>query len=133
MNRLFSTIKNNFIEITPKAWDKMKLISKKKNNNIFLLSAKSGGCNGFNYDLSLKDEKFFKKTIKESKIPLNIIQNENTKILIDPCSEFLLVGTTIDFVTEDLDKGFFENKFIFTPDKKNNTSCGCGISFSPKK
>ena len=37
MNRLFSTIKNNFIEITPKAWDKMKLISKKKLINVFLI------------------------------------------------------------------------------------------------
>ena len=26
-----------------------------------------------------------------------------------------------------------ENKFIFTPDKNLATSCGCGVSFSPRK
>ena len=134
MYRFFSSVKKkNIIGITNKAWDKMKSITN-NNNKFFFISAKSGGCNGFNYDLSLKDLDLLKKYIKDdSKIPLNIIENENTKILVDPSAEFLLAGTTIDFVSEDLDKGIFENKFTFTPDKKKNTSCGCGISFSPKK
>ena len=133
MNRFFSSVKKkNIIEITNNAWDKMKSITDNK-NKFFLISAKSGGCNGFNYDLSLKDQSFLKKYIKESRIPLNIIKNEKTKILVDPSSEFLLVGTTIDYVKEDLEIGIFENKFVFIPDKKNNISCGCGISFSPKK
>ena len=133
MNRFFSSVKKkNFIEITDNAWEKMKSITINK-NKFFFISAKSGGCNGFNYDLSLKDHDLLQKYIKESRIPLNIIENENTKLLVDPSTEFLLAGTTIDFVTEDLNKGIFENKFIFTPDKKNTTSCGCGVSFSPKK
>ena len=43
-----------------------------------------------------------------------------------------LLGTTIDYIYEDYDKGVFENKFIFLPDEKLATSCGCGISFNPR-
>ena len=47
-------------------------------------------------------------------------------------SEFLLIGTTIDYINEDFSNGIFENKFIFSPDKTLANSCGCGISFTPK-
>ena len=43
--RQFSTS----ISITNIAFSKIKDILKKTNNDIFFLSAKSGGCNGFNY------------------------------------------------------------------------------------
>ena len=47
-------------------------------------------------------------------------------------SEMFLLGTTIDYVTEDYTQGNFENKFIFKVNPKLASSCGCGISFSPK-
>ena len=47
-------------------------------------------------------------------------------------SEMALLGTTIDYISEDYNQGVFENKFIFTPDKDYASSCGCGISFTPK-
>ena len=43
-----------------------------------------------------------------------------------------LFGTTIDHISEDYKKGLFENKFVFLPDKNLASSCGCGISFTPK-
>ncbi len=46
--------------------------------------------------------------------------------------EFLLLGTTIDYIHEDYLNGVFENKFVFIPDKTLASSCGCGISFTPK-
>ena len=46
--------------------------------------------------------------------------------------EIYLIGTTIDYQFEDVKKGIYDSKFIFTPDKKIATSCGCGVSFSPK-
>ena len=66
------------------------------------------------------------------KIKPTIIKKDNTEILIDPMSEFLLLGTTIDYIYEDYSNGIFENKFIFIPDKTFASSCGCGISFTPK-
>ena len=54
------------------------------------------------------------------------------KIFIDPMSEMFLLGTTIDYSFEDIEKGIYENKFIFTANKEIATSCGCGISFAPR-
>ena len=65
--------------------------------------------------------------------PTPICLNEDrAQLLIDPSSELLLLGTTIDYVEEDYGKNIFENKFIFNQSKEVATSCGCGTSFSPK-
>ena len=42
-----------------------------------------------------------------------------------------LLGTTIDYVSENYNFGEFESKFKFEINKESMTSCGCGISFSP--
>ena len=139
--KLFSTITKSIkspINITSNAWDKMKKIIKsaecKESDRYesFLFSANSGGCNGFNYDLKLIKEKEYNEIMNSNKIKPTIIDNESTKLLIDPIAEMLLLGTTIDYVSEDFSKGIFENKFTFTPDKKLATSCGCGVSFNPR-
>ncbi len=69
--------------------------------------------------------------MKLNKLQPNIISNNNIKILIDPKSEFLLFGTKIDYIKEDLSKNIFDNKLIIIPDKNINTTCGCGSSFTP--
>ena len=132
-NRAFSTLKHS-INITTTAWNKMLRISEKQNKFNFLFSATSGGCNGYNYKLDLIDDSQFKKIMDEEfqRIKPTLLTNNNTKLLVDPVSEFLLLGTTIDYVNEDYSKGIFENKFIFTPNKNLASTCGCGISFTPK-
>ena len=114
------------INVTSNAMNKIKYILKKTNNYGMLFTANSGGCNGFNYKLDLLNKDEFNKI--NSKNPSII--NEN--LIIDPYVEMFLIGTTIDYVQEDLNKNIFENKFIFIPDKNLATSCGCGTSFSPK-
>ena len=133
------------ISVTEHAWEKMASISKHQNNNQFLFSANGGGCNGFNYSLTLLDEDIdsideFKNanTITNDTITNNTITNDTNEknvditIVIDPMAEMLIIGTTIDYVSEDYVKGVFENKFVFTPDKNLATSCGCGVSFALK-
>ena len=71
-------------------------------------------------------------SIKNKLLKPSIIEDKANKIIIDPLSEMLLLGTNIDYVSEDYDKNIFESKFIFTPYKKLATSCGCGVSFSPR-
>ena len=61
-----------------------------------------------------------------------ILIHNNVKLLIDPMSEMFLIGTTIDYQTSDYDNNIFEDKFLFIPNKDIATSCGCGISFTPK-
>ena len=113
------------IVVTDKAWIKLKDIANKSDISTFLFSAKSGGCNGFNYLIeNIKDDFDKEKT--------NYIKNENIKMYVDPFSEMLLLNTTIDFVEEDYKKGNYGSKFVFIPDKDFATSCGCGVSFAPK-
>ena len=97
-------------------------------------SATSGGCNGFNYKLNILNRDEYNKILNTDcyKIKPTIIIQNDTKILVDPKSEMLLLGTTIDYIKEDYSKGEFENKFVFIPDKTLASSCGCGISFTPK-
>ena len=109
IKRLFSTIKNCPIIITDDAWSKMSEILIKQNSKSLLLSASSGGCNGFNYELNLLNKsahnKFFNK-YKDNSKPTEI-KNKNTIVLIDPLSEFILFGTTIDYVSSDYNKNIF--------------------------
>ena len=121
----------NSIQITKNAWKKMFQILQQTNHNRgFLYSASSGGCNGFNFELNLLEKKLHNE-ITQKKF-YTMIQNQTTKVYIDPVSEMYLLGTTIDYVSEDYSKGEFESKFKFIINKETMTSCGCGISFSPK-
>ena len=96
-----------------------------------MFSAEGGGCNGFNYKLNSIEDKTYNKLI-ESKLPPTILTNNNISVIIDPMSEMYLIGTKIDYIFEDFNKGIFENKFVFTPDKEIASSCGCGVSFAPR-
>lgn len=117
------------INVTKTAWKKMNAICKKSNNNNFLFGVTSGGCNGFNFNLDLLKEEEYEKMIKRK---ASIVSNETTNIFIEPLSEMYLLGTTIDYVEEDISNGIFENKFVYKIDKNIASTCGCGISFMPK-
>ncbi len=120
----------NIINVTQNAWKKMNTIVKKSNNSYgFLFGANSGGCNGLNFKLELLKEDEY-NIIK--KLKPNILENDGIKLYIDPKTEMFLIGTTIDYINEDYNKGVFENKFIYNVDKKLASSCGCGVSFTPK-
>ena len=135
MKRMFSNLSLSSIKVTDNAWTKMKEITSKQNISQFLFSSTSGGCNGFNYNLTLISDQEYDKILEEEckKIKPTILKNNTIKILVDPMSEFLLLGTTIDYEKEDYSKGIFESKFLFIPDKNLASTCGCRVSFTPKK
>tara|TARA_Y100001936_G_scaffold253453_1_gene318200 strand:- start:521 stop:883 length:363 start_codon:yes stop_codon:yes gene_type:complete len=119
------------INVTKNAWNKMShIINLSKNKYGFIYSASSGGCNGFNFELNLLEEDLYKEII--NKKYHTVLNHDSTKLYIDPISEMYLIGTTIDYIHEDYKKKIFESKFQFIINKENMTSCGCGISFSPK-
>ena len=117
------------ISITKKAWNKLTSILRSTNNQYgFLFSAKSGGCNGFNFQLNTLDkEKYTKLDNYKYK---TVLTNRRTKVYIDPLSELYLVGTEIDYIKADYNKNIFESKFIYNVDKDILSTCGCGISFN---
>jgi len=120
------------IQVTKNAWNRMNNILKLSNNKYgFLYSLSSGGCNGFNFELNLLEKTNYDKIIQNKY--LTILKNDNTKLYIDPIGEMYLLGTKIDYISEDYKKNIFENKFIFEVDKNIMSTCGCGTSFSFKK
>ena len=132
MIRRLTTLRNNPIFITNSAWKKIKKISKNyKENNGFLLSCSSGGCGGFNFEFKFLDT-ITKNKILKNKIKPIMLENEGTKVTIDPIAEMLILGTTIDYQSENYNNGIFESKFLFKVDSNLATSCGCNKSFSLK-
>ena len=129
--RTFTTLIKFPINVSATAWDKMAHILDKSNSNAFLFFATGGGCNGFNYNLETINKDDY-NSLKSKKPTPTIITNNTTQLIIDIKSEMLLLGTNIDYVQENYKKNIFESRFIFTPQKDLATSCGCGISFSPK-
>ena len=119
------------IHITRNAWRKMnEVLQSTQNKYGFLYSASSGGCNGFNFEINLLEKNIYDKII-HNKFH-TVFNNESAKLYIDPISEMYLLGTTIDYISADYKNGVFESKFKFIINKDLMTSCGCGISFSPK-
>ena len=120
----------NTIHVTKNAWKKMsQIINASKNQYGFIYSASSGGCNGFNFELSLLRKKIYDEIIQKKSH--TVLDNGSTKLYIDPVSEMYLLGTTVDYIQEDYGKGIFESKFKFEINKEKMSSCGCGISFTP--
>ena len=121
----------NPIRVTHTAWTKIRDIIHRSNNKLgFVYSASSGGCNGFNFELDLLEKELYDKIIVNKYH--TILEDEGTKVYVDPVSEMYLLGTTIDYIHEDYSKGQFESKFKFELNKESMTGCGCGVSFSPK-
>ena len=120
----------NIINVTANAWKKMgSIIQKSSNKNGFIFGATGGGCNGFNFDLRLIQDKEQKEIMK---MKPSILTNNEVNLYIEPLSEMHLIGTTVDYINEDFSKGIFENKFVYKIDKKLASSCGCGVSFMPR-
>ena len=120
---------NNILNVTYKAWCKINSILQQSNNNAMILNISSGGCNGFNYKLTILDSNIY--TDYEHYNFLHDSKNNN-KLYIEPLSEIYVIGTNIDYMEQDYTKNIYESKFVFTPDKKMATSCGCGVSFALK-
>ncbi len=124
-------MKKNIINVTKNAWGKLEnIINKSNNSNGFIFGVTSGGCNGFNFDLKLINQEEYNKIIK---LKPTILTHNSVKLYIEPLSEMYLIGTTIDYINEDFNKGIFESKFTYNIDREIASSCGCGVSFMPKK
>ncbi len=96
----------------------VKLIAKEAAEQLagLRVGVKAGGCSGFEYTFA------WETTAKPSDQIFEGV--EGAKVFVDPRSLKLLDGTTLDYDTGLLSKGFvFQN-----PQAKN--TCGCGVSFS---
>jgi iron-sulfur cluster assembly protein len=94
-----------------------KLVEKQELNGGGLrVGVKAGGCSGFEYTFAWETAPKPADQVFEG--------TGGARVFVDPRSLRLLDGTTLDYDTSLLSKGFvFEN-----PHAKS--TCGCGVSFS---
>lgn len=79
------------------------------------ISVSGGGCSGFQYGMSLEEAAAADDAVLEFGA---------VKVFVDPASQEILKGVTVDFVEGLEGTGFkFENP-------NATASCGCGNSFS---
>jgi len=123
----------NVVSISVSAWNKMQDIRKKTNNMDFLFAASAGGCSGLNYEFKNITSSEVAKMSEESRIPVTSVEGDGVKVHIDPLSEMYLLGTTVDYVSEDYSAGIYESKFVFRPNRDVAGTCGCGVSFYMKE
>lgn len=109
--------KKQVMQLTDNAAEQVKtlLAQRGKPSMGIRVGIKSGGCSGLKYFVEYADEK---NPFDE------IIQDKGVTILIDPKALMYLLGTQMDFVSEQ-----FKSGFTFTnPNEKGK--CGCGSSFN---
>jgi iron-sulfur cluster assembly protein len=80
------------------------------------VGVKAGGCSGFSYVFGWEAEPRPDDAVFEG--------TEGARIFVDKRSLTLLDGTTLDYDTSLLSKGFL----FINPNAKS--TCGCGVSFS---
>ena len=79
------------------------------------MSVKGGGCSGFQYAFDVE------KAVADDDF---VAVRDGAKVLVDPVSAELLMGSELDFVDDLMGQAFR----VVNPNAK--TSCGCGVSFS---
>ena len=109
--------KNQVMQLTDNAAEQIKnlLAQHEKSSLGIRVGVKSGGCSGLKYFVEYADEK---NPFDE------VIVDKGVTVLIDPKALMYLLGTQMDFVSEQ-----FKSGFTFTnPNEKGK--CGCGSSFN---
>jgi len=104
------------ITLSDSAAERIKqIMSSDTNNSVGVrIGVKSGGCAGMSYVME------YTKTSNPSD---EIIEDKGVKVFIDPGAIMYLLGTEMDYKTEE-----FSSSFVFK--NPNETErCGCGESF----
>lgn len=103
------------IQLTPIAADRVHRFLEKEGGIALRVGVRKTGCSGWAYVVTLAE------TVGPAD---HVFEDQGVKVVVDPESLPYLDGSTIDFVTEGLNRTF---KF----DNPNATEeCGCGESFT---
>jgi len=92
-----------------------QLASALEENEMVRVAVQGGGCSGMSYALNIETE-FDEEDI--------LLDTPGSIVYVDPYSAEILQETSVDYVSTLQQKGFVFNN------KRANTTCGCGSSFS---
>ncbi len=114
---MLSTTETHTITLTDTAASKVgELIQQEGNPDLALrVAVRPGGCSGFSYEM------FFDSEVADDDLQSSF---GDVKVVVDPASAALIVGSTLDFKDGLQGAGFSINN------PNASRSCGCGQSFS---
>ena len=109
---------NNLLSITSNATKQIKKIMSNapEGTDSIIIGIDKSGCSGYSYKLDFGNSSDFKN--------FETINQDGTKILIDPKATMFLIGSKMDYRTDNI-----SSRFIFENPNEKST-CGCGESFS---
>ena len=109
---------SNLLSITSKATEQIKKIMSNapKGMDSVVIGVDKSGCSGYAYKLDFGNSSDFKN--------FEIIDQDGTKVLIDPKATMFLLGSIMDYRQDKL-----ASRFVFDNPNEKNT-CGCGESFN---
>ena len=109
---------NNVLSITSKATEQIKKIMSSAPDGMdsIIIGVDKSGCSGYAYKLDFGNSSDFKN--------FEIIDQDGTKVLIDPKATMFLLGSVMDYREDKL-----ASRFVFDNPNEKST-CGCGESFN---
>jgi len=109
---------NNLLSLTSNATDQIKKImsSAPAGMDSLVIGVDKSGCSGYSYKLDFGNSSDLKN--------FEIIDQDGAKVLIDPKATMFLIGSIMDYRTDQL-----SSRFVFDNPNEKST-CGCGESFN---
>lgn len=94
---------------------------------VLRVTVDGGGCSGFQYAFELED---WDTAPDPQTLPSEedvLIEKDGAAVIVDNLSLNYIAGAKVDFVEE-----MISSSFRVTDNPNSESSCGCGVSFSPK-
>ena len=109
---------NNLLSLTSNAIDQIKKImtSAPQGTDSIIIGIDKSGCSGYSYKLDFGNSSNLKNH--------ETIHQEGVKFLIDQKATMFLLGSIMDYKTDQL-----SSRFVFDNPNEKST-CGCGESFN---
>lgn len=126
--RNFSSPATPPLNITSGCIQRLKQLCQQRGNQVVLrVTVDGGGCSGFQYNFQLEEwdaPPTFQTLRNQDDV---LIEKDGTAIIVDNLSLAYISGAKVDYIEE-----LISSSFRVTDNPNSESSCGCGVSFSPK-
>lgn len=130
LRRFCATRNVHHLEITSKCAQRIKQLQAAREKDVILrVTVDGGGCSGFQYGFEIED--WEKKPVGTADLPNdddNLFEKDGSCVIVDNLSLAYISGSKVDYLEE-----MISSSFRVTDNPNSDTSCGCGVSFSPKQ